>query len=330
MISQSALILAETRALKDGLKKKVTHDIFSDENINNNHSSTVTEKYNKIIAHLSEVYGNDEVVKDVVKDNLDYKSGIHDYSAFRVMHWVIENTLSCLTGLSKIELDKERSSNPAMLSKKVKQAIDNKTYDLHQYVTDQGIETDELRNEIVQQMTTVIRVLKEKKDTNLFEKLIRNDDEDKRLHALMPVQVIDKKDDIIKLFGVKGDYSKTDDALKFENGKAASIFQSLKDTYEVNGNITKIQEECDKSLDKLKEAESKRKEHYDEHIEPLLDQIQRIIPTGYSFSFVHSKLDYCGSGNQLSDDKLKSLEDKILSIYEEINDKKKGRKSMKI
>lgn len=106
VIGESALILSESGDINKELKDVVTRDMFKDQNNDNTHSNTVDKKYNEIINHLSTKYpGKTRIIEEVVKENLDYKSEMQDYSAFRVMHGIIDNTLSCLTGLSRAELD---------------------------------------------------------------------------------------------------------------------------------------------------------------------------------------------------------------------------------
>ncbi|WCR53472.1 MAG: hypothetical protein PG981_000494 [Wolbachia endosymbiont of Ctenocephalides orientis wCori] len=291
MIGESALILAETADLKSKLRKKATHNIFTDESNSGNHSGTVGQKRDTIIEHLNEVYGsnNSAIIREVVNSNLDYKSEIHDYSAFRVMHGVIENTLSCLTGLSRSELDEERFSDLEGLVNKVKTALNN-TPNLMEYVAEQGIKSNATARGITQQMQSVISILKDKKDKNndLFTKLVRNWNQDKKLHTLMPLNNVPNDEDyILGLFGIIG-YTN----LTFSQKKDASIFQHLKDTYEIkdankeDGNITTIEKECNESYKKLEEAEQVRRQHYDDNIGPLVDQkncLERKIPDGYYY-----------------------------------------------
>ncbi|MFP3021394.1 MAG: hypothetical protein ACEY3K_00040 [Wolbachia sp.] len=126
----------------------------------------------------------EEKASEIVKGYYDF-SNIADYSSFRVMHGVIENTLSCLTGLSKHELDEKRCTDLEGLAKKVKAALNNNC-DLEMYVKDQGIQSSKLKRDLVQHMQSVINVLKENKGSDLFTKLVRNWNQDKKLHILMP------------------------------------------------------------------------------------------------------------------------------------------------
>ncbi|WP_265030365.1 DEAD/DEAH box helicase family protein [Wolbachia endosymbiont (group B) of Athalia cordata] len=131
-----------------------------------------------------------EKASKIVKECYDF-SGIADYSAFRVMHGIIENTLSGLTGLNRHELDEKRCADLKGLAAEVKAALDN-NYDLEIYVKDQGIKGDKLKKELVQQMQSVINVLKENKGSDLFIRLIRNWNQDKKLHLLMPSKELEE------------------------------------------------------------------------------------------------------------------------------------------
>ncbi|MGL9718153.1 MAG: hypothetical protein ACR5K9_05710 [Wolbachia sp.] len=120
----------------------------------------------------------------IVKEYYDF-SGVADYSSFRVMHGVIENTLSCLTGLSKHELDEKRCSNLEGLVEEVKAALDNNC-DLKTYVKNQGVKGDKLKQDLAQHMQSVIDALKNNENSDLFTRLVRNWNQDKKLHILMP------------------------------------------------------------------------------------------------------------------------------------------------
>ncbi|APR97781.1 hypothetical protein [Wolbachia endosymbiont of Folsomia candida] len=312
-IGKSALFSTEIRELKDKLKEEVTYDIFTGKSTSGNHSSIVEEKRSKIIAHLIATYGqhNKAVIEKVVDDNLDYKSKIHDYSAFRVMHRLIDNTLCCLTGLSIIELNKARFPNPGTLAKKVREALESKNYNLYQYV--KGVESDALRNEIVEQMQSVIDILNENKDKDLFTRLVRNWNQDKKLHTLMPLNnVPDDENKILELFQLK---------------KNTSIFQDLKNTYEIkdanntDGNITAIEKECNQLYKELKKEEQERNKYYDKHIKSFASELEKMIknkPSGYFW--MDDKLHYaCGS--EVDNSKLEDLETKLCNLKKQINDK---------
>lgn len=100
------------------------------------------------------------------------------------MHGIIENTLSYLTGLNRHELDEKRCADLEGLVAEVKKALD-KNCDLKTYVEDQGIKSDKLKKNLVKHMRSVINLLKENKDRDLFIRLIRNWNQDKELHLLM-------------------------------------------------------------------------------------------------------------------------------------------------
>ena len=131
-----------------------------------------------------------EKASEIVKEHYDF-SGIADYSVFRVMHGIIENTLSCLTGLNRHELDEKRCADLEGLVKEVKAALDN-NYDLETYVKDQGVKSSKLKGELVQHMKCVIDALKGNKDSDLFIRLVRNWNQDKKLHLLMPSKELER------------------------------------------------------------------------------------------------------------------------------------------
>lgn len=166
-----------------------------------------SKKFALITQHIAEKFDiEDTEASEIVKECYDF-SNIADYSVSNVMHKVIENTLSCLTGLSQIELDKERFSDIEGLVTEVKKALESKKYNLNEYVTEQGNPSNELKDEIVQQMQSVINVLEKKKDTDLFTRLVKNWSQDKKLNSLMPskeLRNIPKK--LVKILSSDDDY----------------------------------------------------------------------------------------------------------------------------
>jgi hypothetical protein len=150
-----------------------------------------SKKFASITKHIAKRFNiTPEKAAKIVKEHYDF-SGIADYPAFRVMHGIIENTLSCLTSLSKHELDEKRFSDLEGLAKEVK-AVLNNNHDLEMYVKNQGIKSNKLKNDLAQQMQSVIDALKENKDSDLFTRLVRNWNQDKKLHILMPSKGLEK------------------------------------------------------------------------------------------------------------------------------------------
>ncbi|WP_264719405.1 DEAD/DEAH box helicase family protein [Wolbachia endosymbiont (group B) of Eucosma cana] len=202
VIGEPALILAESNKQIDNLKKILKYG--RNETLPNPAGSKVldflermfepkpeyklitqSKKFALITEQVAKRFNiTKEKASKIVKECYDF-SGIADYSAFRVMHGIIENTLSCLTGLNRHELDEKRCTDLKGLVEEVKAALDN-NYDLETYVKDQGVQSDKLKKELVQHMKCVIDALKENKDSDLFIRLIRNWNQDKKLHLLMP------------------------------------------------------------------------------------------------------------------------------------------------
>ncbi|WP_395463223.1 DEAD/DEAH box helicase family protein [Wolbachia endosymbiont of Cantharis cryptica] len=200
VIGEPALILAESNKQIDNLKKMLGYnrnETLQEQSTGSKFADflcrmfspvpdykliTKSKKFALIIKQVAKRFNiTKEKASEIVKEYYDF-SNIADYSTFRVMHGIIENTLSCLTGLSKHELDEKRSSD---LEGLVKAALDN-NYDLETYVENQGVKSNELKDALVQQMQSVIDVLNTNKDSDLFTRLVRNWNQDKKLHILMP------------------------------------------------------------------------------------------------------------------------------------------------
>ncbi|WP_264953190.1 MULTISPECIES: DEAD/DEAH box helicase family protein [unclassified Wolbachia] len=162
-----------------------------------------------------------EKAEKIVKEYYDF-SGIADYSVFRVMHGIIENTLSCLTGLNRHELDEKRCADLKGLAGEVKAALDN-THDLEIYVKDQGVQSDKLKKELVQQMQSVINVLKENKGSDLFIRLIRNWNQDKKLHLLMSSKELEQIPEKLVALLSRGNYSVVRDYLEYYGVEESKI-----------------------------------------------------------------------------------------------------------
>lgn len=360
VVGEPALVLAESNNLKGEFRKKITHDVFKD-GISYGYN-TVGKKRNEIINHLIDVYGSDKshIIKEVVDGTLDYKSEVHDYSAFRVMHGVIENTLSFLTGLSRSELDIARFSNFKDLGSQVKESLDKCSAGetqagLRRYLTEQGIVNDKTTSDIIQGMLDVVKLLQDKKDTDLFTRLVRNWNQDKQLHTMIPINLpvdaygLNKldKEKILKSLGIgakevlftnlgyftecemfDSTRSLSGRRFTFDEKKLKDIFQYLKDNYEINGNITKIEEECLEAYKQLEESERKRQEYYDQHMYPLEDRVRAISPKGYTYSLSNGGFCQLRSwriSDTLSPQALNEFEEKISKDKEEFNKYKNGK-----
>ncbi|WP_438456576.1 DEAD/DEAH box helicase family protein [Wolbachia endosymbiont of Kerria lacca] len=208
VIGESALILAESNKQIDNLKKILKYGRnetlpkptgskffdFLDRTFDPKPGYKLVTQSKKFALITEQVAKQFNITKEkaskIVKEHYDF-SGIADYSAFRVMHGIIENTLSCLTGLNRHELDEKRCTDLKGLVEEVKAALDN-NYDLETYVKDQGVQSDKLKKELVQHMKCVIDALKENKDSDLFTRLIRNWNQDKKLHLLMPSKELER------------------------------------------------------------------------------------------------------------------------------------------
>lgn len=118
-----------------------------------------------------------------------------------------------------------------------------------QYVDKCGIKDANLKNEIVEQMNLVKGVLSNP-DHDLFIRLVRNWNQDKQLHKLMPLSNIPNEEtEILKLFGVTKS-SIGIDRLEFNDRENYSghIFESLKNSYELHENIASIENRCNRLL----------------------------------------------------------------------------------
>lgn len=208
VIGEPALILAESNKQIDNLKeilqygRNETLPKFNESKILDFLERTfapqpeykLITQSKKIVLITKQVANRFNITKEkasgIVKEYYDF-SGIADYSAFRVMHGIIENTLSYLTGLNRHELDEKRCADLEGLVAEVKKALD-KNCDLKTYVEDQGIKSDQLKKDLVEHMQSVINFLKKNKDSDLFIRLIRNWNQDKKLHILMPSEELEK------------------------------------------------------------------------------------------------------------------------------------------
>ncbi|WP_264374738.1 MULTISPECIES: DEAD/DEAH box helicase family protein [unclassified Wolbachia] len=208
VIGEPALILAESNKQIDNLKKILQYDRnetlprcssskilnFLERKLSFETEYKLVTKSKKFALITEQVAKRFNITKEkaakIVKECYDF-SGIADYSAFRVMHGIIENTLSGLTGLNRHELDEKRCADLKGLAAEVKAALDN-NYDLETYVEDQGVKSHKLKKELVQHMQSVIDVLKENKNSDLLIRLIRNWNQDKKLHLLMPSKELER------------------------------------------------------------------------------------------------------------------------------------------
>ncbi|WP_264729848.1 hypothetical protein [Wolbachia endosymbiont (group B) of Episyrphus balteatus] len=239
VIGEPALILAESNKQIDNLKEilqygrnetlpKSTGSKFFDflEQIFNSKPDyklvTKSKKFALITEQVAKQFNiTKEKAAKIVKECYDF-SGIADYSVFRVMHGIIENTLSCLTGLNRHELDEKRCADLKGLAGEVKAALDN-THDLEIYVKDQGVQSDKLKKELVQQMQSVIDVLKENKGSDFFIRLIRNWNQDKKLHLLMSSKGLEQIPEKLVALLSSGNYSVVRDYLEYYGVEESKI-----------------------------------------------------------------------------------------------------------
>ncbi|WP_353280547.1 DEAD/DEAH box helicase family protein [Wolbachia endosymbiont (group B) of Cyclophora punctaria] len=239
VIGEPALILAESNKQIDNLKKILkygrneTLPKFSESKIIDFLERTFEPKpgyklvtQSKKFALITEQVAKrfnitKEKAEKIVKEYYDF-SGIADYSAFRVMHGIIENTLSGLTGLNRHELDEKRCTDFEGLVKEVKAALENNC-DLETYVKDQGVQSGKLKKELVQHMQSVIDVLKKNKDSDLFIRLIRNWNQDKKLHILMPSKELKEVPEKLVALLRKGNYAVVRDYLEYYGVEESEI-----------------------------------------------------------------------------------------------------------
>lgn len=272
VIGEPALILAESNKQIDNLKKILEYGRnetlpmcssskilnFLERIFNPKPGYKLTTKSKKFALITEQVAKRFNITKEkaskIVKECYDF-SGIADYSVFRVMYGIIENTLSCLTGLNRHELDEKRCADLKGLVKEVKAALDN-NHDLETYVEDQGVKSRKLKKELVQHMKCVIDALKENKDPDLFIRLIRNWNQDKKLHLLMPSKELkDAPKRLVDLLGV-GNYALVRDYLEYYGVEESKIDEFCQLEKEVAAERT----EFINSLSGLsKEQKSKRK-----------------------------------------------------------------------
>ncbi|WP_395461039.1 DEAD/DEAH box helicase family protein [Wolbachia endosymbiont (group B) of Ablattaria laevigata] len=239
VIGEPALILAESNKQIDNLKEilqygrnetlpKPTGSKFFDfleQIFDSKPDYKLVTKSKKFVLITEQVAKQFNITKEkaakIVKECYDF-SGIADYSAFRVMHGIIENTLSGLTGLNRHELDEKRCADLKGLAAEVKAALDN-NYDLETYVEDQGVKSHKLKKELVQHMQSVIDVLKENKDSDLFIRLIRNWNQDKKLHILMPSKELEQIPEKLVALLSSGNYSVVRDYLEYYGVEESEI-----------------------------------------------------------------------------------------------------------
>lgn len=187
---------------------------------------------------------NEEAINKVLK-GFDYMGSIVDSGTFAVEHGIINNVISCITitpdELNKgkledklSELDNQRFSNIESFRKKVKDKLnDSEAHTkIEKYVKGLNINNGVHEDKIKSAMKAVWKVLKESDDKRLNE-LLDNHNLSKEIHRMMPPDL-----------GSMFPSDSTEDILKIIEENRSTFFRYLKEHYETDGALAKIEEEC--------------------------------------------------------------------------------------
>ncbi|WP_353273634.1 DEAD/DEAH box helicase family protein [Wolbachia endosymbiont (group A) of Agelastica alni] len=243
------------------------------------HDST-SEVKEKLLGQFGQENG--EVIDKVLK-NFDYKGSIVDSGTFAVEHGIINNVISCIAitqdELKKgkledklSELDNQRFSNIESFRKKVKDKIKElNNQEAHEkiegYVKGLNIGNDEYQNGIKLAMGAVWEVLKDSTDERLNE-LLDNHNLSKEIHRMMPP-------DLGSMFpsdstGAHSLYENTlrplrgssdENILKIIEENRGAFFRYLKEHYETDGALARIEEECNALYPGYKKAKDDADEY---------------------------------------------------------------------
>lgn len=202
---------------------------------------------------------NGEAIDKVLK-GFDYMGSIVDSGTFAVEHGIINNVISCITitpdELKKgkledklSELNNQRFSNIESFREKVKDKIKElNNQEAHEkiegYVEALNIDVHECEKDIKSAMETVWKVLKESDEKRLNE-LLDNHNLSKEIHRMMPPNL-----------GSMFPSDSTEDILNILEKNRSTFFRHLKEHYEIDGALAKIEEECNTLYPAYEEAKN--------------------------------------------------------------------------
>ncbi|WP_423349139.1 hypothetical protein [Wolbachia sp. wLmal] len=232
-------------------------------------TSTVKEKL------LGQFGKENEEAIDRVLRGIDCKGSIVDSGTFAVGHGIINNVISCITQdkLDKdkfegrlSELDNQRFSNMELFREKVKKAIaklnDQEAHKkIEEYVKGLNIDNYSYECGIISAMETVWKVLKNGDEKRLNE-LLDNHNLSKEIHKMMPPDLGSIFVSRLSNVGVgKG-------ILDILEKNRSAFFRYLKEHYEVDGMLAKIEGECDTLYQEYKKAKDEANEYDRKELEP--------------------------------------------------------------
>ncbi|WP_250296925.1 DEAD/DEAH box helicase family protein [Wolbachia endosymbiont of Oedothorax gibbosus] len=238
---------------------------------------SISEVKEKLLGQFGQENG--EAIDKVLKD-FDYKGSIVDSGTFAVEHGIINNVISCITitqdELKKgkledklSELDNQRFSNIESFRKKVRDEIeklkdndDKKAHEkIEEYVEKLNIDNDGYKKDIKSAMKAVWKVLKESDDKRLNE-LLDNHNLSKEIHRMMPPN-------LGSMFVYGSILSNSDrDILNILEENRSTFFRYLKEHYEIDGALAKIEEECNALYLDYKEAKDDADSYKETKLKP--------------------------------------------------------------
>ncbi|XGA08031.1 MAG: DEAD/DEAH box helicase family protein [Wolbachia endosymbiont of Xenopsylla cheopis] len=127
--------------------------------------------------------------EDFIENNVDYFNDAAKYQEFHVLHGIIENTISYLTGYDSITLDHKRRHDLDSLVNEVKEKFLSKAIKDHKNqilinLINEGI-PESIAKEIVEQEKAILKILERNQSKDEFLKMIvDNWVLDKRIHNL--------------------------------------------------------------------------------------------------------------------------------------------------
>jgi hypothetical protein len=239
-------------------------------------TSTVKEKL------LGQFGKENEEAIDRVLRGFDCKGSIVDSGTFAVEHGIINNVISCITQdkLDKDkfedrlnELDNQRFSNIELFREKVKKAItklnDQEAHKkIEEYVKGLNIDNYSYECDIRSAMKTVWEVLKNSNEKRLNE-LLDNHNLSKEIHGMMPP-------DLDSIFVSRFIFDNVDkDILDILEKNRSTFFRHLKEHYEIDNTLAKIEEECNALYPEYKKAKDDANEYERKELEPAKGELKR-------------------------------------------------------
>lgn len=128
-----------------------------------------------------------DTAKSFVEQNVDYSSNAAKYQEFNVLHGIIENTISYLTGYDSITLNHKRRHDLDSLVAEVREKLSAETIEGHKdqilvNLVSEGI-PESVAEDIAEQEFKVLKVLKNSQtDDDFFKAMIDNWSLDKKIH----------------------------------------------------------------------------------------------------------------------------------------------------